>query len=358
MIIKKKKILIYQPTLTHYRASLFNNMTKYFDLTLCCNKSNQKEGFLKINDKIKFQTIVSSKINFFYLFFQTNLITNIINNKYDKVVLTCDVKNITNYIILFLCKLIGVRCYIWGHGLFGKPNNFSKKIIYHLYYFFLNLFIYKYIAYNRYSKITLLKVFNKNKILILTNRLEKHLPIIKKNHNLKNILFIGRLRNRCMLDILLKAMVIVNQKYKDLKLEIIGNGELFYKYNKLAKKLRINCKFYKEKKDFISISKNCFVGVYPGDAGLSVVEYMMLGLPVIKHNKMNEHAGPEPFYIKNNYNGLTFKKGSSIDLSKKIIQIFSDKKLRSKLKKNSLKKIKKINKIPMSKEFFKILNLS
>lgn len=350
----KKKILLVQPIVPHYRVKIFSNLAKYVDLTIASEDLNNQKGFIskKISKNIKI--IKSKKINFF-LFFQTNIIKNIIKNKYDKVILSCDIKNMTNFFVLILCKILNIKCFIWGHGLFGKSKKIPKSLIYRFYYFFINYFITKYIAYNKYSKDTLLKVLGKKKIIVIDNTLEKKFIFIKKNYKEKNILFVGRLRNRCMLNILIKAMVIINRKFKNIRLEIIGYGNLFDEYKSLAKKLNINCIFYKQKTNFKKISKKCFLGVYPGDAGLSVVEYMMLNLPVIKHDIMDEHMGPETSYIRNNYNGLTYKKGSVEDLANNILKIFLNKKLRKKFSKNSYKTIVKINKKPFSKKFADIL---
>lgn len=141
----------------------------------------------------------------------------------------------------------------------------------------------------------------------------------------------------------------VNRK---ITLKVIGNGKLFNFYKKISNRLNVNVKFYNEKKNFLNISRDCFIGVYPGDVGLTVVDYMMLNLPVIIHNKLNEHMGPEAYYIKNNYNGLLFKKNSVDDLTYKILKIFKDRKLRKKLSNNSICEINKLNRIEYSKKFF------
>jgi len=349
--MKKKNILIIQQILPHYRIKFFFRLSKLCNLSLSFNQINLKEGFIQtyLNKSINFVT--TKKINFFYLYYQTNLLKNIFLKRYEKVILSCDVKNITNFFILLLCKILNIKCYVWGHGYFGKNNKY-KYFIYKVYYIIINKLAYKYIAYNKQSKKSLYGLISKKKIIFVNNTLEKKFKKIKKNFNEKNIIFIGRLRDRCNLEILIRSMAKINSINKEISLKVIGNGKLFNYYKKKANKLKVNIRFYKEKINFEKISKNCFLGVYPGDVGLTVVDYMLLNLPILIHDRLNEHMGPEAYYVKNNYNGLLFKKNSVDDLTNKILKIYKDKTLRKKISKNTIYMIQRLNKSEYSKIFF------
>jgi glycosyltransferase involved in cell wall biosynthesis len=60
-----------------------------------------------------------------------------------------------------------------------------------------------------------------------------------------------------------------------------------------------------------NISRQCLFGCYPGSAGLSVVHMMSLSLPVITHNDLSCHEGPEPSYIRDGVNGLLYDHNDS-----------------------------------------------
>jgi len=76
------------------------------------------------------------------------------------------------------------------------------------------------------------------------------------------------------------------------------------------------------------VAADCFAGVYGGDAGLSVVHYMALGLPVLVHKEIHEHMGPEPDFVEDGVNGLLFERGNPDSLASKIIQLLDDDKMR------------------------------
>jgi hypothetical protein len=54
------------------------------------------------------------------------------------------------------------------------------------------------------------------------------------------------------------------------------------------------------------ISRECLFGCYPGNSGLSVVHMMSLSLPVVTHNDMSCHEGPEPAYVRDGVTGTLF----------------------------------------------------
>jgi glycosyltransferase involved in cell wall biosynthesis len=68
--------------------------------------------------------------------------------------------------------------------------------------------------------------------------------------------------------------------------------------------------------------------------GLSIMEAMASGLPVVAANSM---AIPE--LVKDGINGYLFEPGNAIDASEKILQLASDKKLREYMSLNSLRLI-------------------
>jgi hypothetical protein len=91
-------------------------------------------------------------------------------------------------------------------------------------------------------------------------------------------------------------------------LHIIGGGDnetiLRNKY-KAHSCIKFYGKIFDQQK-ITDISKKCYIGCYPGQAGLSVVHHMSLSLPSLVHSDLTTHMGPEPSYILNNINGFMF----------------------------------------------------
>lgn len=348
----KKKVFIFQPSLFHYRLPLFNSLSQYYDLYLSYNLDKNFKINNKINKKIK--TVKTKKIKFFFLFYQSNIINKLIQNKYNIILLPHDFKNLTNYIIFILCKLYGIKLFVGGHGIYKKKINILNFIFFKLYFYFLSKFIDKFICYNNYSAKSLKNFLKKEKVKIIDNTLEKKINFrILNNKNfseVNGIFFAGRLRNECNLELLFESAKYF--KY-NMKIHIIGDGEEFKKLNQLSKKLGVDCKFYGSKYNFENISKKCFVGVYPGKAGLSVVDYMICGLPIIIHQNIKNHMGPEVAYVKQGVNGFMFKENSALDLSSKINALYKNKIKIKKFSINSLSIVKNLNSVPMHKKFIK-----
>ena len=54
------------------------------------------------------------------------------------------------------------------------------------------------------------------------------------------------------------------------------------------------------------ISMDCFLGCYPGNAGLSVVHMMSLSLPTVTHDDLLSHQGPEPSFVRDGVSGVLY----------------------------------------------------
>jgi glycosyltransferase involved in cell wall biosynthesis len=132
----------------------------------------------------------------------------------------------------------------------------------------------------------------------------------EKSYCEEGILYIGRLRENCQIDLLIEAVAILRGKGHKAVLHIIGGGSHLPIYkNRYANDDWIiwHGDVYTEA-EIATISKNCRFGCYPGDAGLSVVHMFGLSLPPLIHSSIHEHMGPEPSYVASNINGFHFLK--------------------------------------------------
>src|SRR5438876_651586 len=135
----------------------------------------------------------------------------------------------------------------------------------------------------------------------------------EKSGNELGILFTGRLREGS--NVALLARVIERFRMQEgipLTLHIIGDGG---EAEQLRKEWRSRnwLTFYGavyEHARLREISLSCFVGCYPGNAGLSVVHMMSLSLPVLTHSEMQCHQGPEPSFVEDGISGMLFNRRS------------------------------------------------
>ena len=131
--MKKEKILIHQPELSPYRTPIFNQLAKKINVILSLDTDSDKRsafGKQKLNTRIK--KILVNRIDFFYINFKINFFNILKENYLKAVILPSDVKNITWYITIYLCKKNKIPCFIWGHGVFKK--NLNNIFIFLFYY--------------------------------------------------------------------------------------------------------------------------------------------------------------------------------------------------------------------------------
>lgn len=357
--LKIKNLLIVQPLIASYRKDFFNEISKYFDKTIIFANLQTSNGFQSnVNgDFQKVHTPILGKREKIY--YQRGIIKNIIKNKPIAIYLTADFRAIHYYLILLLSKILNIPVFPHGQGLYDKPNPS-----------FIHRFLFKttislsssYICYTQSVYDTLINIgIKSNKLSIIDNTIVNHSPITfkKKNQENKNkLLYLGRLRKGNNLKLLFEAMKILTTQGLNLSLDIIGDGEEKSELENIAKELNLDIHFLGaiyDDKTISELSKKCIAGVYPGDAGLSVVHYMSLSLVPIVHSDLAKHMGPEPSYIIHSQNGLNFIRSNKDSLASTIKIILEDDILRKNISKNAFKTFEALSKPTMAEKFIKIM---
>lgn len=129
---------------------------------------------------------------------------------------------------------------------------------------------------------------------------------VQKKGKISDMLYFGRVEHEKGIDVLLKSFANVHQKFPDLKLHIIGEGNYLDISKRLCKELDISKDviFYgwKEKDEVQKIMENCNLCVLPSrieSFGLTIAEAMAAGIPVISTT-----AGAVPEIIKDGETGI------------------------------------------------------
>jgi len=190
----------------------------------------------------------------------------------------------------------------------------------------------------------------RNKAVIIPMGIDLHVfkPKNVKNkfpeyRNNKIILFVGRLNEQKGIEYLLMALQKVISKISNAKLLIIGEGEYRKYLQKIVDDLKLNNveflgpKEHKEISDYYNLAD---VVVLPSVAsklgtesfGLVLAEAMACGTCVI-----GSSSGGIKDIIKDNSNGLIFEEKNYNQLSQKIIEILTNKKLRDRLSRNGIR---------------------
>ena len=308
--LKKYKLFYVQPILAGYRVPIIEKLSDSFNVfAFYDNTDAQKNGHADYKSN-SFQAIQSTSISFFRkkIFFQKKVITKTLQIKPDAIITFANTRYLSFWLLIIISYLSKIKFYAHGQGLYSYSNpSLFRKFMYRA----ICRLSTKYICYTELSKQSLIASgCDPKKLITIQNSLELQTTIhpSQKTYDEQGILFIGRLREGCRLDILIEAVKSARKNKFSIELQVIGSGYLEEHYKALYKdETWIHWHGAVHNNHCIAeISKLCRIGCYPGDAGLSVVHMFSLALPPLVHRKIEDHMGPEPSYIIENKNGFLF----------------------------------------------------
>lgn len=310
---KKVRLLYIQPIFPAYRQSVVDSLNEVFDLHLAGSAGSEgREGFefAKL-PAVPVYRCDSVPLAGGRLFIQKGLISAVRRAKPDVVLVFANIRYLTYWLLLIYCRFAGIAVLSHGQGLYRKT---STSIFIKLIYRAAVSLQAKYIGYNNLSAESLINFgVRKDKVTSIANTVLLNCPSPPSSSKVAGlpVLYIGRLRSGCGVDLLIDACIRLREEGILVEVHIVGDGA--------QKNLLIDraagqswVKFYGRifgETEVAEIGRRCKFGCYPGDAGLSVVHYFGLSLPPIVHDSLAQHMGPEPAYVRPGINGLTFKRG-------------------------------------------------
>ena len=156
-----------------------------------------------------------------------------------------------------------------------------------------------------------------------------------------DILFVGRLTKAKGVDILLKAIKILKEKYqKEIKVAIVGKGHLEEELKGLVMKLGIDeeVEFLGVRRDIERLMKSTQVFVLPSrweGLPLTILEAMSSGAGIIA-----ARVGGIPEVIEHEKEGILISPEDPEALAKAVAELLKDRELRARLGINAYKKVK------------------
>ena len=313
-----KKVCFIQPLITNYTIPIFAELGKHTHLTIVYSPVDTRQGFeSKANVVIPEAKLI--EVPTWWPPFgrngmvQCGLIRILKDMQPDAVIIFANLRYLSFWSVLAWCKLQRIPVFPHGHGLYKKRSpGFLWKVIYRIVFWLSTV----YISYTPSVAESLSCLgLPKKKIAVAENSIENlfAIPPEQKTGRENGILFIGRLREGCRLDLLLSVVAQIHvEHHSDIMLHIIGDGIDTEHFKSLASGMswvKFHGSIYDPEK-ISEISRQCMAGCYPGNAGLSIVHLMSLSLPPITHD-MLQHQGPEPSYIENGVNGVLFDYSTS-----------------------------------------------
>jgi glycosyltransferase involved in cell wall biosynthesis len=295
---RRKKVLIIQSVIPHYRVPVFNELAEKVDLTVLYDK-----GSTPADAQFEIIKVDLLRIKHLPYVHKTNILK--LANKFDVVISMLSGDFLTTYILGNFKRMF--KLILWGIGVsasYSARYDSMPKIADKY-----SKFIQKADAALFYSSYPVEKYkksgINPEKLFVANNTV-KVLPFEEVNREI--ILFVGSLYKE-------KKVFELLENYKKAfehcpnvpKLVIVGDGEdseevaLWVNDNNLQNKVVLTGAIYDEK-ELSKYFSQAIVCISPDQAGLSVLKSFGYGVPFVTHK--NAITGGERFNINHGENGL------------------------------------------------------
>ena len=239
----------------------------------------------------------------------------------------------------------------WEHNYHNNNHNYIRKIlnsITNLDYFVL---VSKDLQ-EFYQKRT------KTKCIYIPNAIDSY-PTKYASLEEKSLVSVGRLSHEKGFDDLIDVFKLVNNRYPDWKLNIIGDGSERAKIEAKILNLNLTDKVilhgYRDKKYVNAELFKSSIYVLPSRSesfGLVILEAFSYGLPCIAFERANGAKN----LISNGWNGYLIKDSDKVAMAKRICELIGNINRRVIMGTNALKEAQKYNPKKISKEWVDIFN--
>lgn len=320
-----EKICFIQPLLSEYRLSLYRQIAARCKLDLFFSRVDRREGFGAVSIP-SHENIRGFPIATLWPFgqrigmYQVGLLRYLLLDRPSIVITFANPRYLSFWATAVWARMLGIPCYAHGHGLFKKGPHASSAI--RIMYRLLLALVTGYICYTETVRQSMTGLCRPSKLVVADNSLENLAPVMpsEKSGREKGILFLGRLRDGCGIDVLIDAVRKLRETYAlDVHVHVVGGGSREKEIRALEIPwVHLYGEVY-DQEEIRRISLDCFAGCYPGDIGLSAVHYMSLSLPVIIHDVLWKH-NPEASYVRDHINGFLFDRESGSDSLKMVIR--------------------------------------
>ncbi|BCX82256.1 1,2-diacylglycerol 3-alpha-glucosyltransferase [Methylomarinovum caldicuralii] len=350
MICENQKIGvdIIQPIVPHYRAPLFEGLSRLhnLDLSIQCAAEwppGDRSVAMNIADYYPKNPIKSIPGTPFV--WQDNLRLIKVKKPGDVLVVCGDLHFISNWPLIWKAKQLGAGLIWWGHHWSATTN----KWLYPVRLLLTRMIADCVLLYTRTGRDLYIDYgFPDNRVFFTGNTLDLaqidnalaevtpcNLQDFKRQHDLGEnvLLFCGVLREKARLDLLLEALAQI--KEFNVQLVVIGDGPYKEYYYNLAEDLGLNDSILwvgeiRSEKKLVWWYKSARIFVYPGSIGLSLMHAFAYGLPVLTHNDINNHM-PEIEALRVGINGWTYEVGSIQSLTQALKKALAEEDLCSEM---------------------------
>jgi glycosyltransferase involved in cell wall biosynthesis len=308
------RLCVVDPVWTRYRLPVFEELSRYSKVDWVFSPS-RSYGAVSRSEAPDLRYIEVKMLRSFggnNGMYQTGLMKYLLTEKPDAIKMFANPRYLSFWTTVFAARLLGIPFHAHGVAFFKRKRiGFGRRIIMRL---ILRL-VTSYIAYAPIVRESLAaQGFEVDKVVVVPNSLLNPFPVRpeEKTGAETGILFVGRLRRGSGLSMLVRVMGRLKEEGGfPFRLHVVGDGEEAEELRRTAGSVSwVSWHGAASDAELREVSRKCLFGCYPGSAGLSVVHMMSLSLPVIVHNDLSSHEGPEPSYVKDGVNGLLYERES------------------------------------------------
>lgn len=324
-------LMIVQPLVATYRAPLFTGLTQFFDdIVILAAPAGKGSGFGQVRlDGC--EQIETPRTNLFgaRMYIQRGVLRTLWRRRPTVLFVAADFRALHFWSLLLLAPMLGTPVFAHGQGVYNKFGRRTFPIYRHV----MNWVVKRTESYVCYTSSVRDQMIScgmpAHKLSVMENTVFNEYPVPPEQKKSKpgRLLFVGRLRKAVRLDLLFLAMELLRSRGLVVHLDVIGDGIERAEFEKLAESKSLSVQFHGAIHDdriIRDISQLCQIGIYPGDAGLSMVHYMSLSLVPVVHDTMELHMGPEPAYIHDGHNGVLFRRNDPESLARALEWLITD----------------------------------
>lgn len=253
--------------------------------------------------------------------------------EYTCYILSNDSACLSEWLFLYLARLMGKPTYLWTHGWYGNESRWAR---------FRNLAFYRPVSGlllygNRARRLLMEQGVAESKLHVIANSLDYDHQLALRGaisstnvyHSLfgndrPTLLFIGRLTAVKKLDMLLRSVGRLRDLGHNINVAIVGSGPEEARLEQqvaelgLAACVRLLGACYDERLNaqYIHDADLC---VSPGNVGLTAIHSLTYGTPVVTHNNFSLQM-PEFEAISDGQTGAFFMEGSVESLTNTIAE--------------------------------------
>lgn len=284
----------------HYRRYLLRALIDEGLIDEICYDPNDLPSIAKVSHR-PFIELSNIRIKG-YLVYQKNVLRALSLFKPDQILITCEVSNISFWLVLLYSRVFSIKCITWGHGLYGKEFFVLKKMR-----LLAARLAHTNLVYGHRAKTLFEAEGIKNVDVVFNSIGNSRTDKITPFKGLMTIVYIGRILKDRKLDMLLDLVEFSNL---NLQVKIFGNGEYREILNakiqgrNLIGKVEINHEVYG--KEVVRVLESAHLSVSPGRVGLLAVESVSNMTPIVTHDDVINQM-PEIEIIEDGVTGSFFK---------------------------------------------------